>query len=418
MNVSFRAKVFVAFTILLGFLLFLNGENPFAHLTVQDFLFFTGLVFLAESLPVFLPKGGAVSVGLAVIFAAFFLFGISAAMWVAAVGVALRFIPGSPSPLYRRAFNASLLAISIWVAGNVYQFIAHDRSIVFDLPHVVAFIASVAVYLVINHTFLSITMGWWTNQSPWQLWTGNLKWLIPNYLALAPLGVLLAISYQLSGIFGLILFIAPLFVARYAFQQYMQMHKIYMATVQALAAAIDAKDHYTKGHSDRVAEYAAAIAREMRLPEDKVEAIHFGALLHDVGKIGVGEAILNKPDKLTNEEFTSIKDHPVIGATILQPITFIKNVPTFVRHHHERYNGKGYPDGLSGEQIPLESRIIAVADVYDAMTTDRPYRKAFSHQEAADYIRQQAGVEFDPHVAEAFYRYWRRTHREGQRDAG
>lgn len=165
--------------------------------------------------------------------------------------------------------------------------------------------------------------------------------------------------------------------------------------------AIEAKDVYTKGHSDRVAGLAQLIAERMDLPYSEKEVAQAG-LLHDIGKIGISERILTKPGSLTDEEYQIIKSHPEKGAQILEPLVMFKKSAAAVRHHHERYDGKGYPDGLAGEEIPLLARVIAVSDAFDAMTSDRPYRKAFSYDIARQKILSASGTQFDPTVVEAF----------------
>lgn len=176
----------------------------------------------------------------------------------------------------------------------------------------------------------------------------------------------------------------------------------YFSIIQALAAAIDAKDPYTHGHSARVAEYAMATATVMGLPTATVETIQAAGYLHDVGKIGIPELILTKPGKLTDEEFAIIKTHPEISARILSPVTFNGEVATMVRYHHERYDGSGYPDGVKGQNIPLEARILAVADSFDAMTSDRPYRPALDYSVAKQELVKCSGTQFDPEVAAKF----------------
>jgi putative nucleotidyltransferase with HDIG domain len=158
-----------------------------------------------------------------------------------------------------------------------------------------------------------------------------------------------------------------------------------LQTIAALAAAIDARDTYTRGHSEQVTKYAVRMAEVMKQTETWVERLRYGALLHDVGKIGVPDSILLKPGQLTPEEFEKMKQHPVTGARIVE--TVLDDVRDIIRHHHERYDGKGYPDGLSGEDIPLESRVIAVADAFDAMTSDRAYRKGMSVEQAVKILR-------------------------------
>jgi putative nucleotidyltransferase with HDIG domain len=179
---------------------------------------------------------------------------------------------------------------------------------------------------------------------------------------------------------------------------------LFLNAITALAYALEAKDIYTSGHSQRVAESAVAIAKEMGMPPDSISKIQLAGLVHDIGKIGVKESVLNKVGKLTDDEFEHIKAHCEIGEHILTPIVEDEEILKAVRHHHERYNGKGYPDGLSGEQIPLGARILAVADAYDAMTSERPYRKAMSDETACTEIERGKGTQFDTEVADAFLR--------------
>jgi len=175
----------------------------------------------------------------------------------------------------------------------------------------------------------------------------------------------------------------------------------HLQTVLAFTEAIGARDNYTRGHSERVAEYAQMIARAMGLHQLD-ELVYVAALVHDVGKIGVPETVLNKPGRLNDTEYIKIKQHPVTGANILKQIGTFNNLVPIVRAHHERFDGRGYPDGLAGQEIPLISRIIAVADSFEAMTSDRSYRKRFSIDYAVEELKRNAGTQFDPEVVECF----------------
>ncbi|MBF0498799.1 MAG: GAF domain-containing protein [Candidatus Riflebacteria bacterium] len=183
---------------------------------------------------------------------------------------------------------------------------------------------------------------------------------------------------------------------------YHNLLNVYLETIRALAAAIDAKDSYTSGHSRRVTELSVALAQAMGLHREEVDTIRHAALLHDVGKIGISERILLKPGRLTDDEFETIKSHPHIGAGILNSIEFLKNVCSIIEHHHERFDGRGYPSGLKAAEIPLGARIIMVADSFDAITSSRPYRKPLTFAEATEEIRRCGGTQFDPKVVEAF----------------
>lgn len=172
--------------------------------------------------------------------------------------------------------------------------------------------------------------------------------------------------------------------------------------VDALAAAVDAKDSYTCGHSERVAEMSLAIAKDMNLSDEEQYLIHIGAHLHDVGKIGIPDAIMSKPGRLTNEEFKLIKDHPMIGYHIVSKVKILQTVSLIVRHHHERMDGGGYPDGLSGTDIPLGARIVAVADAFDAMTTNRTYKVSMSISDALQELINCSGTQFDRQIVAVF----------------
>ena len=180
------------------------------------------------------------------------------------------------------------------------------------------------------------------------------------------------------------------------------LRQLTIGSMQALARTVDAKSPWTAGHSARVMRIALGIGRHMGLPPERIDRLEQAALLHDIGKIGISSGILDKPGRLTDQEFDIIKSHPVIGDTILTPIPAFKAIIPMVRQHHERWDGKGYPDGLSGEAITLEARIMAVADVYDAMTSDRPYRKGMGLEQAIAVIKSEAGRQLDPVVVEAF----------------
>ncbi len=187
-------------------------------------------------------------------------------------------------------------------------------------------------------------------------------------------------------------------------QKHEELRTAYVQTIGTLAEAVDAKDPYTRGHSERVGVYASKIAREMSFTKDLIERVYIAGLLHDVGKIGIRDAVIQKPDKLNKEEYDEIKKHPEIGARILEPVSFLSDVVPCVRHHHEWYNGgdRGYPMRLKGDQIPLPSRVILVADTVEAMTSDRPYRKAMPLENVVQQLNEYSGSQFDPKCVTAF----------------
>jgi putative nucleotidyltransferase with HDIG domain len=207
----------------------------------------------------------------------------------------------------------------------------------------------------------------------------------------------LKLLYILAGFFSLALQNAYLFN---------DLKRSYFDTLKGITNAIEARDPYTRGHSHRVGQIAKAIAQELNWSSDELEFIDWGGMLHDVGKIGIQDTILNKPGKLDTNEYEAMKLHPLIGAQIVKEISFLVPIVPYILEHHERYDGKGYPHGLLGEQISIKGRVLAIADVFDAMTTDRPYQKAFAAEVAVKKILENANAHFDPKLVEAFVRAW------------
>jgi putative nucleotidyltransferase with HDIG domain len=191
-----------------------------------------------------------------------------------------------------------------------------------------------------------------------------------------------------------------------------QLQVTYVATLRSLISILEAKDRYTKGHTERVASYSMALANRLSLDPDVLRRILFGSLLHDIGKMGLRDDIINKPGPLTPEEWEQMRAHPVVGAAIVEKMEFLTGAVEIVRHHHESWNGRGYPDGLAGEDIPLVARIVTVADSFDAMTTDRPYRRALTIEEAVHRLEENAGVQFDAALVKVFVSYVREQGRD------
>jgi HD-GYP domain-containing protein (c-di-GMP phosphodiesterase class II) len=212
--------------------------------------------------------------------------------------------------------------------------------------------------------------------------------------------------YELpGGWWATLLFGLPLYTTRLASHRFVEMREMFTQTIGALAEAVDKRDPFTSRHSRRVMEISVDIGRVMRLNEAEMEAIEWGGLLHDVGKIGVPDHVLLKADKLTKDERAIMNAHPVLGAQIIAPVVKLAPELPIIRHHHEWYNGSGYPDRLIGEEIPKLARLLHVADAFEAMTAQRPYRmKPLSIEQALGELRKFAGVQFDPQVVDAFVR--------------
>ncbi|MEL1135883.1 HD-GYP domain-containing protein [Desulfitobacterium sp. THU1] len=399
---SFKKLFYVVVTLGLGLSFWFISNHSWHLSDVMGLFVFALLAVISESLPVSLPKGGYVTVGYAIFMACLILFPIGITIPVVLVaGMLVCGKGGKEQLLYKRIFNTSQYVISISFAYLVFNLLQaqHAR---FDIVNLISYFAAAFSYSLLNVTIVSIALGALFDKSPWFMWRINIRWSIPNFLALAPLAILTSMIYREFGELALLLLFVPLLLARHSFQLYMDMRKNYLNTVEALVTALEAKDSYTSGHSSRVAEWSVKIAEELKLAEDRVEFIKYAGVLHDVGKIGVNEDILNKSGKLTEAEWEIIRNHSAIGEQIVRSIDFLFDVSTTVRSHHERFDGNGYPDGIKGQEIPLESRIIAVADAYDAMTSSRSYREPLSPVEALTELRRVSGSQLDPDVVAAF----------------
>ncbi len=211
--------------------------------------------------------------------------------------------------------------------------------------------------------------------------------------------------YNIAGVgwWAVLLVVLPVYVMRLALRQVVEMREMFTQTIGALAGAVDARDVYTSNHSHRVQTIAVDIGRVMKLPEHEIEALEWGGLLHDIGKIGVPDSVLLNPGKLTKEERASMNAHPVKGAKIVAKVEKLAPELPIIRHHHEWYNGSGYPDRLMGDEIPKLARVLHVADAFEAMIAQRPYRMSpLTHEQAIAELRKFSGIQFDPVVVDAF----------------
>jgi putative nucleotidyltransferase with HDIG domain len=234
--------------------------------------------------------------------------------------------------------------------------------------------------------------------------------------ALAPIAWLMAQIYMVAGWWAVLLFAAPVYTTRVAYSRFVEVRQMFTETVRSLAEAVDKRDTFTSGHSHRVQDIAIDIGKVMKVSDDELEALEWGGLLHDIGKIGVPDSVLLKQERLTREERTTMNSHPVLGAEIIAPVKRLEPELPIIRHHHEWFNGSGYPDRLVADEIPRLARILHVADAFEAMTAARPYRMTpLTPEQALAELRKFGGIQFDPEVVDAFVRTkWA----NGLRDSG
>lgn len=306
-------------------------------------------------------------------------------------------------PFIKTAFNAGNYTISIYLAGSVYQALGGSIGKI-QLPRMLLPMIVAAFMFFLSNGVILLLLFSIMNKVPF--FPQLIKILIdflPNLAAATPLGFFIAWCMTLDGgAYLVVLFMLPLMLARYSFVLYLDVKNNYYNMVKTLSAALEAKDCYTEGHSHRVEIYSEKIARKMRLSNRSIEDIRVAALLHDIGKIGIDDSILNKPGYLTPEERSVIILHPQIGDNILKNVKLSHLTREIILHHHERYDGMGYPGHTQGDEIPLEAYIVSAADAYDAMTSDRPYCNSRPVEQAMQILNEESGRQFHPKVVEAF----------------
>lgn len=366
--------------------------------------FWTAISLLASALPVRMPRGILVTVSFAPVLAAANLGGPAVAGWVALLGTTeLRELRGRV-PWYGTLANHAGITIPAILAGLVMEFGARYGD---GLPaNFVWMMVGATLHFAVNFGLVAVMVALRFGRSVREVIVGDARGFAVNLLALAPVAWLMARTFSLpSGWWATLLFALPLYTTRVAYQKFVEMREMFTQTIGALAEAVDKRDPFTSRHSQRVKEIAVDIGREMRVSEAELEALEWGGLLHDVGKIGVPDQVLLKQDRLTREERMIMNAHPVLGEQIIKPVTKLARELPIIRHHHEWYNGSGYPDRLIGHEIPKLARILHVADAFEAMTAARPYRLTpLTPEQAIAELRKFSGIQFDPEVVDAFVR--------------
>jgi putative nucleotidyltransferase with HDIG domain len=390
----------------------LDEWAPLAGLT-----FWIVLTLVASSLPVRMPRGAMFLMFIPTIMAATILGGPTAGAWVGLIGTTeLREIRGRV-PWYGTLSNhaeivlpAILAGLVMWVLGLPPHGLAVPpggittqvaEGITTPTALIVALVGG-AVFLAVNSSLVAFSISLRTGDGASSIIQAEARSVATSVISLAPIGWLMAQIYVVAA-WASLLFAVPLYMTRLAYQNYTEMREMFTQTITALAEAVDKRDPFTSKHSWRVKEIGGDIGRVMRLSNAQLEALEWGGLLHDVGKIGVPDAVLLKQDKLTREERTQMNSHPVLGAQIIEKVDRLSAELPIIRHHHEWYNGSGYPDRLIGDEIPLLARVLHVADSFEAMTAARPYRMTpLTPEQAIAELRKFAGIQFDPKVVDAF----------------
>jgi len=405
---------------------------PFADM--QDLTALGLLVILtaaAELLQVQIYGENTVSVSMAVLFATALILGIPGVAVVSATIVVVHYFRMKP-PFYRTAFNwaVHVLAASmpvVWVRDLRFEIGLANLPLLSVLSALAAMlyygIETGLVAAAMSMTLRKVTVV--------EKWREQFQWLAKHYLVLGLLGLFLAVAQGEMGSMGLLVFVLPVFMMHLTQKEYVRgtetgmielrrmnqelavanqeisnanlaIQRLNDQLFQVLAKIIDARDPYVSGHAIQGSNYAVSLAKELDLPDHRVDQMRQAGLLHDIGKIGISDAILNKPARLTDNEYENVKGHVTLGADFLETCNGLQGLAPFIRHHHEWWDGNGYPGGLKGKKIPLESRILAVCDSVEAMASDRPYQAALPAQEIIFELKRCAGTQFDPTIVDAF----------------
>lgn len=350
-----------------------------------------------------LPFDAENSVSMAVGFGILLLFGCGLACWAAAIAYFLADLY-LKKPWYKALFNSANGVLFFGLAGLAYQSL-YDGSVSFlgSARNISVLLLAMAICLMVNTVIVSTIIALVSNQSAWRVWSANYMGVLLQFLTLAPLGTLFAMAYLETPYgLGVILLLLPLGAVYYSLRSYQQLRDQTRYTIEALAEAVDKRDPYTFQHSQRVREYVEKIAERLNLSPGEIESMVWAASIHDLGKIDVPEGILSKPGPLEDDEWRIVRKHPDVGADIVARLSFHPTARNMILHHHERFEGSGYPSGIGGDRIPLGARILAVADAFEAMTSDRPYRPALSYQAAVAELEAGRGTQFDPVIVDTF----------------
>jgi diguanylate cyclase (GGDEF)-like protein/putative nucleotidyltransferase with HDIG domain len=413
------ARLFVAAVLVAGAIVLWI----FAPLAVTNPLLFAALLgcsSLASALKVRLPlatSGSTMSVSYAVDFAALLLLGADQTMIVAAVSAwaQCNIRTTTRTAPFRTLFSMASLVLTVKCAGWIYALLggpaATPNFSLLLIPK--PLVGAATAYFVCNTLLIATAIALSTRQSIVRVWNENFLWSAPSYFFGAGLAAIGAYVIEHGGYWWASLIAAPMYLTYRTYKVYMgriqdqqrhvaQVSDLHLATIEALALAIDAKDQTAQSHIRRVQVYAAGLARALGMTDNEIQGVKTAALLHDIGKLAVPEHILSKPGPLTQEEFQKIRIHPQVGAEIISGVPFPYPVAPLILSHHERWDGKGYPAGLRGEEIPLGARILSVVDYFDALMSERPYHKAMTLEAAVELLRQESGKALDPRVVQTF----------------
>jgi hypothetical protein len=392
---------------------------------IVSFVLFIALGFLSEVYATWIPVfGGEISSSLAIYLASLFILGPALTVFVVlAVTLSSEILMrwdhlkhSQNTFIHAVGFNVAQWVVTVSVTGLLLILTHHvPITLASAKDFLWAFLAFLC-YAGINLSLVTGIVSLTGKRSFSYGFLTALKDFSFQYASLFTSALLLVVLYSLS-VWHMLLAIVPLMLVHISFRSYLQLQTEARKTFEKISRLLDERDHYTAVHSTEVADLAVKIAQEMGLPQGEIEKVDIAARIHDIGKIAVPDSILLKPGPLDAEEWVTMKRHPVISAELIEGLEIYKPVANAVRHEHEHWNGSGYPNGLKGDRIPLIARIITAADIYSALSADRPYRKAFSHEKTIEMIKEMKSADLDPVVADALLRVLDSLENESSQDA-
>jgi HD-GYP domain-containing protein (c-di-GMP phosphodiesterase class II) len=409
MNKKFSSKYPMIYILTIGLsiipiLYTFLGSITYSDLSVM--FFWVLLISIAEYKPIkinMLDENDAITLSFAVHLSAIILLGVEQAVCVTIIST-LIVETVLKKPWYKKIFNAGQYGITVLISGLLFEFLKLSPegvtiNILADIPAI--FVSSTA-YILLNSFFVSVIIYLTIKDKFIDIFLTDFKVVISYFYSLVCISVAVSYIYNPDRPFTILIMVPPLILMDQSVRRYYRLQSEAKSTLTVLAQIIDQRDKYTYEHSSRVAKYAKEISEQLNISSNETVVIETAGLVHDLGKISIEDKIINKDGKLTDEEYNLIQAHPMTGYRLLENIHPYRKSAQYVLYHHEKFGGGGYPINISGYSIPLGARILAVADSYDAMTSDRSYRKALAQSKAVSELIRGSGTQFDPVVVNAF----------------
>ena len=391
--------VFIIFS--LGLLALTYVLLEYRNISLLGLVLFGALIFISDNLSAPLPKTGSVSVNFGISLASLIIFGPATGILVTAISIINIKEIMRRVPYYKHLFNAGQYLLSFAAAAIFFeQFYDRSQTNFFYARNIWIIFLVTYIFFILNTVFTAGAISLSTGINLLNVWVFNFAWLIPFQFFLSAMAIAISFLYIRYSPFTLIFTSLPLIIAQYTYLLRIKERRTLLNSIMQIVKIMEAKDIYTAGHSVRVADYSEQLARGLRLNEYDIEIVRNLASLHDIGKIQIDLSILNKTTKLTKKDWAAIKKHPLVSFEVVKQIDFLKDRADAILYHHERIDGDGYPFGKSDEDIPLFAKILCVADSYDAMTTDRPYRRALTYDETLSELENNKGKQFDEKVCD------------------